>query len=175
MHLKQEFIESNYDIREIMNLSIRKINEGDLDSLFALLSDPNVMRYLEQPYTKEKTAQFMQRAGMSEPPLIYVVENDKRFIGYVIYHDYDESAVEIGWVLYPECWGRGYASHLTKELIKRAFLSQKDVVIECSPQQEATKHIAEKYGFDYLGNIDGLDVFSLKNKNIISKRFSMAR
>ena len=40
-----------------MDLIIRKMNRDDLDSLHELLSDERVMRYLETPYTKEKTAE----------------------------------------------------------------------------------------------------------------------
>jgi len=77
-------------------------------------------------------------------------------------NDYDESGVEIGWVLFPEHWGKGYASLLTEQLIERALSSDKEPVIECSPEQEASRHIALKYGFEYEGVFDNLDVFRLK-------------
>lgn len=63
------------------------------------------MQYLEAPYTKEQAEQFLFRSGLSETPLIYAVEKDNDFIGYVIYHDYDSESVEIGWVLEPSFWG----------------------------------------------------------------------
>ena len=93
---------------------------------------------------------------------IYAVDKDGRFIGYVIFHDYDEDSVEIGWVLHPKYWRKGYATHLTKLLKERALSSKKQVVIECSPKQEVTKHIAFKNGFSYEGLINGLDVFRFK-------------
>ena len=145
-----------------MDLIIRKMTETDLEPLFELLSDPLVMEYLEPPYTKEETGHFLRRAGLSNPPLIYAVENNDCFIGYVIYHDYDEDSVEIGWVLHPEYWGKGYASYLTERMIGWAFLSKKQLVIECSPKQNLTKHLAQKHGFSYIDTIDGLDVFRLK-------------
>lgn len=39
---------------------------------------------------------------------------------------------------------------------------KKDLVIECVPEQEKTKHLALSNGFTYTGNIDHLDVFRLK-------------
>ena len=74
---------------------------------------------------------FLHHAGLSEPPLVYAVEENGSFIGYVIYHAYDAESVEIGWVLLPEYWGRGYASALTDRLIDRARQAQKSVVLEC--------------------------------------------
>ena len=116
-----------------MNLIIRKMEQKDLEPLHRLLSDPAVMRYLEPPFTPEQTTEFLDRFGLSEPPSVYAVELEGRFIGYVIYHGYDERSVEIGWVLFPDCWRKGYASLLTKRLISRAIKEEKDIVIECDP------------------------------------------
>ena len=145
-----------------MNLSIRKMKETDLESLYTLLSDSKVMKYLEEPYTKAQTLDFILNAGMSEPPFVYAVDDENEFIGYVIFHDYDDISYEIGWVLYPGYWGKGYASHLTKIMIEKAFEMKKQVVIECDPNQIATKQIAIKFGFHYEGIEDDLEVYRLK-------------
>ena len=145
-----------------MNLILRRMKESDLGSLYKLLSDSNVMRFLEEPYNKAQTLNFLKEAGMSEPPLVYAVDKDNEFIGYVIFHDYDDVSYEIGWVLYPSCWGKGYASYLTKLLIEKAFEMNKQVVIECDPNHEATKRIAAKFNFAYQGIEDDLEVYRLK-------------
>lgn len=145
-----------------MNLKIRKMNKNDLEPLYELLSEPKVMEYLEPPYTKEKTKQFLIDAGLSDPPRIFAVDKGNTFIGYVIFHDYDDVSLEIGWVLHPLYWGNGYASQLTKLLIEKGLELQKQLVIECVPEQEITKHLATKYGFVYDGRNGGLDVFRLK-------------
>ena len=144
-----------------MDITIRKMRPGDADALYRLLSDPAVMRYLEPPFDRAQTEDFLRRAGLAEPPLVYAAEENGDFIGYVIYHAYDEQSVEIGWVLLPEYWGRGYASALTERLIGRALQEQKSVVIECAPAQAATKRIAVKKGFRACGNCDGLAVYRL--------------
>ena len=145
-----------------MELKIRKMEERDLGPLYELLSNEQVMRYLETPYSKEKTMRFLERAGLSDPPLIYAVEQDGLFIGYVIFHDYDETGMEIGWVLHPTIWGNGVASALTGQLIERSRELKKQPVIECVPEQETTRHLALKFGFEYEGSKDGADVFRLK-------------
>ena len=56
-----------------MNLSeplIREMTLADLDELYALLSDSEVMRYIEPPFSKEQTMQFLVDAGLSEKPLV---------------------------------------------------------------------------------------------------------
>lgn len=146
-----------------MKLIIRKMRKDDAPALHLLLSDPKVMRYLEAPYSKKQTDHFLCSAGLSDSPLIYAVEEHEKFIGYVIYHSYDHESMEIGWVLFPAYWGRGYASALTDQLIWKAQQEQKDVVIECVPQQTATKQIARKKGFSYKGICDGLEVYRLEH------------
>ena len=144
-----------------MNITIRNMRPGDADALYRLLSDPEVMRYLEPPYSRAQTEAFLRHAGLVEPPLVYAAEENGIFIGYVIYHAYDEESVEIGWVLFPKYWGRGYASALTDRLIDMARQEQKSVVIECVPAQEITKRIAVKKGFRDGGICDGLAVYRL--------------
>ena len=148
-----------------MNLKIRKMRENDLEPLYKLLSDSNVMRFLEEPFNKNQTIKFLKEAGIRKSPLIYAVEKDDCFIGYVIFHDYDDLSYEIGWVLYQSCWGKGYASFLTELLIEKAFKMNKQVVVECDSNQEVTKHIATKFGFEYSGTEDDLEVYRLKPSN----------
>ena len=85
-----------------MNITIRNMQPGDADALYRLLSDPEVMRYLEPPYSRAQTEAFLRHAGLVKPPLVYAAEENGIFIGYVIYHTYDEESVEIGWVLFPD-------------------------------------------------------------------------
>ena len=139
------------------------MKKSDLMPLFRLLSDEKVMEHIEPAFDLARTEAFLESAGLCDDPLIWAVENDGAFIGYVIYHDYDETSREIGWVLCPEHWGKGIATDLTKELMQRAFAEGKDAVIECTPAQEVTKHIALKLGFKPVGQRDGCEVFRTEN------------
>ena len=79
----------------------------------------------------------------------------------MIYHDYEQDSKEIGWILSKRFWEKGFAEALTDRLIQKANADGKSVVIECSPEQRATRRIAEKLGFMYMGLIDGCDVYKL--------------
>ncbi len=146
-----------------MELTIRKMAEKDLDPLYILLSDPQVMVHLEAPFTKEQTKQFLEKCGLCERPLVWSVDDKDGFAGYVIFHDFDEDSMEIGWVLYPKHWGKGYATSLTRQLVEKGRKLGKQLVIECDYMQEATKHIALKAGFIYEGRRDRLELYRLKN------------
>jgi ribosomal-protein-alanine N-acetyltransferase len=141
------------------------MTDSDIEPLYNLLSDPAVMKYLEEPFTHKRTEDFLKTQGLTVTPRIQAVEDKNHtFIGYVIYHDYDEDSKEIGWVLKKEKWGQGLANLLTRQLIIKAFSEGKDVVIECVPEQEATRNIAKKNNFTLIENKEGLDVYRLYRK-----------
>lgn len=139
-------------------LTVRRLGETDLEELYGLLSDPEVMRTLEPPYTYEQTEGFLRVAGLASEPLIYGVDGPEgRFIGYVIFHRYDRDSVELGWVLKRPEWGKGYAGELTRLLLEAAGDRYAEAVIECVPEQEVTRHIALKNGFRYDGIENGCE------------------
>ena len=131
---------------ETERLFIRRLCLDDAPALCAVLSDPQVMRYVEPPFTLQKTADFIKRFGMCSPPLVYAVieKSTGWLIGHLIWHPYDAHAMELGWILRKDRWGLGYAQELTRCMLSEAVHS---VVLECHPRQAATRHIAEKYGF----------------------------
>lgn len=142
-----------------MDLTVRRMEEDDLGPLAELLSDACVMRHLEPPLSPERARAFLEAAGLADPPLVYAVEDGGGFAGYVIYRDYDETSVEIGWVLAPRAWGRGCATELTSTLLDWARSAERDVVIECVREQAASRRIAARFGFVPAGERDGLLVF----------------
>lgn len=146
-------------------LTIRKMTTEDLFPLYHVLSDPEVMEYLEPPFSMEAAKQFLYKAGICETPLIWAVEDARKvFIGYVIYHTYDETSMELGWVLDRKEWGKGYASAITKMVTEESGSSGKELVIECSPEQKVTKRIAKKYGFQFCSVVNGCEVYRLRRK-----------
>ncbi len=143
-------------------LRVRRFSPADAENLYKLLSDGDVMRYLEPPFDRERSDAFLRDAGLCDPPLVYAVEDGGGFAGYVIFHPYDENSYELGWVLAKSCWHRGYALELTEALIDRARGRTRRLVIECSPHQRATAKIARRCGFEYAGFADGCDLYRLE-------------
>ena len=142
---------------------VRNMTLKDLDDLTALLSDPEVMRFIEPPFDRARTEAFLRRYALGAAPSVYALADaDDRLIGQVIFHPWDEALWEIGWILAKRCWGRGLAQRVTEALIaecRRCGIA--GCVLECDPTQGATKHIAQKLGFEYVGEEDSLDRFSL--------------
>ena len=58
-------------------MRIRKFTESDFQDLYDTISDPEVMRYIEPSYSRERTEEFLFNAGLGDNPLIYAAENDE--------------------------------------------------------------------------------------------------
>ena len=104
-------------------LLIRELTMADVDALHAILSNPEAMRFIEPPYTKQQTAAFITENLRCEVPLVYGLEllETGEFIGHVIWHPYDREAYELGWILSPAHWGKGYATEVTQALLGIAW------------------------------------------------------
>lgn len=153
-------------IIETERLVVRNISLGDTASLSSILSDSEVMKHIERPYTYEQTEELVKEARLSPQPVIYAlqIEDTGELIGHVIYHPFSgEDRYEIGWVIAKEWWGKGFAEEITRALIHKAMRDGlRCLVIECDPNQEASKKIALKNGFSYSGRLNNLDVYRLK-------------
>lgn len=143
---------------------IRDFAKSDAAQLHEVLSDAQVMEYIEPPFTMEQTEGFIESAGLSTPPLVYALlwKETSRVIGHVIFHRYEEDSFEIGWIIHKEYWRRGIAGEVTGALIQHANNEgARSCVIECDPQQAVTSQIARKHGFFYEGHEDGCDIYRL--------------
>lgn len=140
---------------------LRPFRAEDAPQLHAILSDPEVMRWIEPPYSLEQTVKLLQREALVIPPrILALTDGEDRIIGQVIFHLYDRDSYEIGWIIARSHWGRGLASAVTKELLR--YCRERGIgecIIECAPEQTVTAHIAEKFGFTYAGSSDGLALY----------------
>ena len=138
---------------------IREFCIEDRESLCAILGDPVVMEHIESPFSREQIASFLQANGLDTPHRIYALaDKEDHVIGQVIFHPWDDTAWEIGWILHRD----GLATEVTKVLLDECrSRGIKRCVIECHPEQAATKRIAEKCGFSRTEDRDGLACFIL--------------
>ena len=143
---------------------IRNMKMKDADDLNQVLSDEHVMKYIEHVFDMEMTKNFINSAGLCEPPLVYSIvwKATEKVIGHAIFHFYEKNDYEIGWVLNKDYWGIGIADEITKELIRYAkYLGIESCVIECDNRQIASKKIAIRNGFLYEDKSDNLERYRL--------------
>lgn len=144
---------------------MRKLTLDDANDLHEVLSNEEVMQYIEPTFNLEQTREFIQDAGLCEPPRVYALEwkETGKVIGHVIFHLYEEDSYEVGWILNRNYWGKGIADEITKALVEYVKGTKaKSCVIECDAEQEASKRLALKNGFIFEGEDDVCEVYRLR-------------
>ena len=159
---------------------IRKFNPSDVGGLFEILSNANVMRYIEPPFTFEQTENFVQKYGFCEDPKIFalIYDKSKTLIGHVIYHAFNDDMLEAefgkgrvfeaGIILAEQYWGQGIGSEVVGALIEYAGKTGvSSLVFECDRDNIASIRIAQKLGFVERKNIEASPrLFILQTKHM---------
>lgn len=143
---------------------IRPFRPTDTADLYKVLSNAEVMQFVEPAFSFEKTEAFIRDHGLCYPPRIYALEDraSSTVVGHVIFHPYDEESYELGWILHKAYWGKGLASEITEALIQYAKQQKiQQLILECDKEQTATKHIADKFGFRLIGMEESREIYRL--------------
>lgn len=105
-------------------LALRPFCDDDFKAVRSYLSDPQAMRYVDDPYSDKQVKRFLQRWVGDDPPVLALVRPGKdKVVGHVIFHRYEHPDVyEISGVLHPKYHRRGYALEIGRALLRHAFV-----------------------------------------------------
>ncbi len=139
-------------------LRLRAWRDDDLEAFAALNADPVVMEHFPAPLTREESDAFVEivqqrwRDGGPSWWAVEVVEGAP-FIGFVglstVHFDAAFTpAVEVGWRLAREHWGRGYAPEAARAAIGHGFdvLGLDEIVSFTVPANTNSRRVMEKVG-----------------------------
>lgn len=148
-------------ILETKRLILRTWKEQDLDPLSAINQDPLVCEFLpkigDRATTKTLIQRFMnhyKKYGFTA----YVVELKKNgeFIGFVgllvtSFEAHFTPAIEMGWRLASQHWGKGYATEAAKAVVDLAFTTLKleEVVSFTVENNSRSRRVMEKIGMHH--------------------------
>lgn len=112
-------------------LLLRRWRDTDLDPFAALNGDPETMRFFPAPLTREQSDAFARHIRdtiESRGWGLWAVEapGDAEFVGFVglgrpSFEAHFTPAVEVGWRLAREHWGKGYASEAARAAVAYGF------------------------------------------------------
>ena len=145
---------------ETQRLTLRRFAEDDADNLFALDSDPEVMRYLTggAPTPRDVIERdILPRFLRSYEPYAgfgYWAAAEKAtgaFLGWFSFLPPEGSGpdvVELGYRLRRVAWGKGYATEGSRALIHRGFAEQDVRRVFATTYQDnlASRRVMEKLG-----------------------------
>ena len=110
---------------EAERLILRTFEYSDIDDLYEIFGDADVMEHVEPPYSCETAEEFLRDFCIErKPPGAYAValKDTDKVIGYLLFRDADEDDVyQIGWIFNSSYWGKGYSYEACSALIRYGF------------------------------------------------------
>lgn len=142
-----------------LRLRLRALTPADTDEVFAVFSDPLVMRYWSSPpmtgpdqaagYIEQIRAWFASRGGLQWG--IALDDDDDRIIGTVTLCAFalEHRRCEIGYALGADCWGQGLAGEAVARALAFAFdeLDLARIEADVDPRNDASIRLLERLGF----------------------------
>jgi len=133
----------------------------DVGPIFALFSDPRVMRYwssapmLEAGQAESKIAELLDAFEKRERINWLVTDKEAAVIGTcALFHfDAKHRRAEIGYALHPDHWGKGLASEAVALAIDWGFrtLGLHRIEADIDPRNESSRRTLERLGFSSEG------------------------
>ena len=143
-------------------LVLRGPMEKDMQPMFDIHTDPDVMRYYGvKPYDSldksKKHLDWLTKLHREEIGLRWIItlKDEDTCIGDVGFYDWEKkhSRAEIGYILGKQYWGKGIMTEAIKAALDYGFnemnLNRIQALID--PRNNASKRVAEKHGFHYEG------------------------
>lgn len=133
-------------------LLIRYYNIGDYDSLYKMLSDKRVFKYLlDEPMADEllvkKYTEFCSSdKGRKSGRLLAVDKVTNQFIGTITVHPRAANLLELGFTLPVDNWGKGYATEMVKA-ITEYYGKEYDIILRIFEDNLASQNVAKKTGY----------------------------
>ena len=150
-------------------IEIRKFTEEDFQEYFMLVSNADIMamitgRALQHEEAEKRFEKLLCGNKVHESFGSFMVFEKETgdFIGYgkMILDMESKTEAETGYMLFPEYWGKGYATEITKLLMEKAeetaVLMKITAIID--PENTASRNVLLKNGFvsEKICDIDGL-------------------
>jgi [ribosomal protein S5]-alanine N-acetyltransferase len=146
---------------ESERLALRRFTLDDLDTLARLNADPRVTEHLggvKDRATSEGLLRTRILAYYDEHPGLGIWATTERATGavtgfHVLNHIQGESHVQVGYALFTEYWGRGYATEMAVALLRygNASLRLPQIVAITNLGNVASQHVLLKAGLERRG------------------------
>lgn len=150
-------------------LTLRPFSEADVDHLFALDSDPEVMRFINggRPTTREAVEaeslpRFLRHYPCIDDRGCWAAEERTtgEFLGWFEFRpldDHSAAVVELGYRLGRAAWGHGYATEGSIALIRKGFteLGVQRVTANTMTVNARSRRVMEKAGLSYVRTFFG--------------------
>ncbi|KFC20400.1 GNAT family N-acetyltransferase [Chryseobacterium sp. FH1] len=164
-------------------LILRKLTKDDVDNIFLLDSNPDVMKYVGVPpsISKEQSEKMIenilnQYEKNGTGRLAVIEKETNKFIGWsgikLLTEEVNgfKNIYELGYRFLPEFWGKGYATESAKASLDLGFnqLNADKIYAYADVENQSSNSILTKLGFEnkgeFLDNGDNCYWYELEKK-----------
>jgi ribosomal-protein-alanine N-acetyltransferase len=158
-------------------LYARQFEAGDIEDIFLLNSDQEVMKYIRSPQNRGESNQFL------EENISYYINSPQygrwsihektshAFIGSFMLRPSHlvTNSIEMGYALLKPHWGFGYGTEIVRSGLIYSFvhLNLPVIVAITHPENDASKKVLLKCDFEFVGDImesgRKVNLFQIKN------------
>jgi len=167
---------------ETERLILRPFIQTDVDRIFAMRSDKDVMRFIREPQNREESVNWLNlvssRWETKRIGFCAVIEKQTdEFVGWCgIWRLKETKELELGYAIAKKYWGKGFATEAALEFLQYTFeeLKPGKVVAVVRPENTASRRVMEKLGMNLVktGKFYGQDLvqYEIKKKEFLRQR-----
>lgn len=143
---------------ETARLLMRPMLESDVDAIFAMRSDEEIMRFIREPQGLSESFDWIQlvseRWESEKLGFCAVIEKETdKFLGWCgLWRLKETEEMEIGYAIEKTSWGKGYATEAAEKFMQYAFeeLKTEKLVAVARPENTASRRVMEKLGMQFV-------------------------
>jgi ribosomal-protein-alanine N-acetyltransferase len=143
---------------ETNRLVLRPLEKGDVDAIFAMRSDPEMMRFIREPQNRAESVNWLKlvssRWKTEKIGFCAVIEKQtNKIVGWCgIWRLEETRELEVGYAIAKQYWGNGFATEAAIRFLEYAFehLKPERIVAVARPENAASRRVMEKLGMSFV-------------------------
>lgn len=143
---------------ETERLLMRPLVESDVDEIFAMRSDEDIMRFIREPQRRSESLDWIKlvsdRWSSEKLGFCAVIEKEtNKFLGWCgVWRLLETDEMEIGYAIEKGNWGKGFATEAAEKFMQYAFedLKTEKLVAVARPENTASRRVMEKLGMQFV-------------------------
>lgn len=144
---------------ETERLILRVLTKDDVDAIFALRSDAEMMRFIRAPQKRSESENWIElissRWATERIGFCGVIEKkSNELIGWCGLWRLEESGeIEIGYAIEKKSWGKGLATEAARRILQYGFdeLKLDKIVAVARFENKSSRRVMEKLGMTFKG------------------------
>lgn len=144
---------------ETERLILRKLKKSDVDEIFKMRSDAELMRYIREPQTERRESftwirMISEKWDTEKIGFCGLIEKEtQKFVGWCgLWRLKETDEIEVGYAVQKDFWGKGFATEAAQKFLEYGFkeLNLERIVAVAYPENEASQNVMKRLGMNFV-------------------------